>query len=141
MEDNRLLIPSATEAVIDPFVKELNHLGLRKEIAVFLLGSLVYQTPDEGEYRSFSSFVKQIDKFEKYLEFFLEQKILNQRNDNLYRYCHDLDHERFLEPYEFDSVTVVQLIQQEFKSNVTHFESAYRFRFTESDLKDFYPPF
>jgi hypothetical protein len=128
MENVNLPIPVLTEGIIDMHIQALSDLGLRKDIAVFILGSLVYQTPNERGERKFNHYVEEVPNFELYKEYFIRHGILLKgKEESAYAYNHDLDCERYLEPYYFDSIIVRDIILKEFPNFSKSLENVFAF--------------
>ncbi len=138
MRNNKLPIPALTEGTIDLHPQGLVDYGLNKEIAVFILGSFVYQTANtEGE-RRFSRVITEIPGFELYKLYFLKNNMLVQGSKaGTYKYDYELDWERYLENYTFDSIVVDRILSKEFPNFSEHFENAFNFlepNFQRSEL-------
>jgi len=122
------VIPDMTEYIIDKNIKKLIDSGLKKEIAVFLLGSLVYESPNKRQGRKFSSSSKSIEGFESYLFYFIKCGILlNDSEPDFYIYDYEVDWNRYLIDYNFDSITVRLIIEKEFPNLDKHLKNVLEF--------------
>lgn len=140
MKKSILPIPAMTEGVVDINIQELTYCRLNREHAIFLLGSLVYQTPNAKGERKFSKFARDIPHFLLYLHFFLENKLLVKgREKNTYSYHYDVGWERYLEEYNFDSIVVRAIIKKEFPNFHKYLENA--FEFLKPNITRTSPPF
>jgi hypothetical protein len=125
--NTKLFIPVLTVGFLDIYIQDMNELGLKKEIAIFLLGSLVYETPNESGERKFNSFLEDIPNIEEYKHFFLKSGILIRgQEENYFKYSHDLDHERYLDSYEFDSSTVQRILSKSFPNFNDQFHNVFK---------------
>jgi hypothetical protein len=108
-----LPIPLMLTTVIDNNIVDLMDLELNKEVAVFILGSLVYQKSNAKGLKQFNKHIQEIPNFKDYILFFVENKLLHQFEDG-FKYAYDVDWNRYLEDYTFDSVIVKKLIRKLF---------------------------
>ena len=140
MNKTILPIPATTEGIVDTFICDLTYSGLKKDHAIFLLGSLVYQSPNERGERKFNEFAQDIPKFQAYLSFFLDNNMLVRgREKESYSYHYDVAWERYLENYEFDSAVIQAIIEKEFPNFHKYLENA--FEFLKPNITRTSPPF
>lgn len=140
MENVILPIPILVEGVVDVNIQELTYCRLNREHAIFLLGSLVYETANTKGERKFSRFAQNFPHFQSYLHFFLENNMLVKgREKEAYAYHEDIDWEKYLEPFKFDSIDVQKIIDREYPNFCKYLENA--FEFLKPNITRTSPPF
>jgi hypothetical protein len=107
-----LPIPLMLTTAIDNHIVDLTDLELNREVAVFILGSLLYEKENPNGLQ-FNKHIQKIPQFNDYMLFFIEKKLL-QQFENGYQYGYDVSWNRYLEDYSFDSVIVKKLIKKLF---------------------------
>ncbi|SNB29803.1 hypothetical protein NO004_530036 [Flavobacterium psychrophilum] len=108
-----LPIPFMLTTVIDNHILDLTDLELNREVSIFILGSLLYEKENSKGLKQFNNQIQKIPQFKEYIQFFIENKLLHQF-ENGYKYAYDVEWNRYLEDYCFDSVTVKKLIKKLF---------------------------
>jgi hypothetical protein len=132
--ENVLLIPNMAETVIDIHYMDLVDYNLKKEVAVFILGSFVYETANQEGERKFRNFIKEIPRFNEYLNYFLENGMLVRgKSKETYKYHHDVSWSRYLQPYHFDSIQVKKIILKHYPNLKGHIDNV--FVFLEPNIK------
>ena len=129
-----LLVPDMAETVINININDLVDSNLKKEVAVFILGSFVYETANQEGECQFSNFIKEIQRFHEYLNYFLVNGMLVRgKSIEAYKYHYDVSWSRYLQPYYFDSIQVKKIILKHFPNLMSHIDNA--FVFLEPNIK------
>ena len=126
MKKLNLPIPAMIPGVINIHANQFADWELNSELAIFILGSLVYEDANERGERRLNPFVKNLDRFDLYLEVFLETNLLKAGTDDRFKYGYDVDWERYLEPYCFDSIIVQEILQEEFPNFEKYLENTFK---------------
>ena len=121
-----LPIPLMLTTVIDNHIVDLTDLELNRELAIFILGSLLYEKQNIKGLKQFNIHIQNIPKFKIYILFFTENKLLHQF-ENGYKYAYDVEWNRYLEDYSFDSVIVKKLIKKLFPNMKLYLNSVLDF--------------
>jgi hypothetical protein len=123
-----LLVPDMAETVINININDLVDSNLKKEVAVFILGSFVYETANQEGECQFSNFIKEIPRFNEYLNYFLENGMLVRgKSKETYKYHYDVSWSRYLQPYDFDSIQVKKIISKHYPNLKGHLDNAFVF--------------
>lgn len=121
-----LPIPFMLTTVIDNHIVDLNDLELNRDVAIFILGSLLYENENLKGLKQFHIEIQKIPKFKDYIVFFVENKLLHQY-ENGYKYGYDVEWNRYLEDYSFDSVIVQKLLKKLFPNIKQYLNSVLAF--------------
>lgn len=121
-----LPIPFMLTTVIDNHIVDLTDLELNREVAIFILGSLLYEKENSKGLKQFSIHIQNIPQFKEYIQFFTANKLLHQF-ENDYKYAYDVEWNRYLEDYSFDSIIVKKLIKKLFPNIQQHLNSVLAF--------------
>jgi len=117
-----LPIPFMLTTLIDKHIVDLTDSELNREVAVFILGSLLYEKENPKGLKKFNIHMQNILKFKEYIQFFNENKLLHQF-ENGYKYAYDVEWNRYLEDYSFDSIIVKKLLKKLFPNIHQHLNS------------------
>ena len=121
-----LPIPTMIETVIN--INDLVDSDLNKEVAVFILGSFVYEIANQQGERKFSDFITKLPSFKEYLNYFLENEMLVKgKSRNWYKYHYDVDWSRSFELYSFDSALANEIIQKRYRNFNNYLLNIYEF--------------
>lgn len=121
-----LPIPSMLTTVIDNHIVDLTDLELNRDVAIFILGSMLYENENPKGLKQFHIQIQKIPKFKDYILFFIENKLL-QQFENGYKYGYDVEWNRYLEDYNFDSVIVQKLLKKLFPNIKQYLNSVLAF--------------
>jgi hypothetical protein len=121
-----LPIPFMLTTVIDNHIVDLTDLELNREVSIFILGSLLYEKENSKGLKQFNNQIQKIPQFKEYIQFFTENKLLHQF-ENGYKYAYDVEWNRYLEDYGFDSIIVKKLIKKLFPNIQQHLNSVLAF--------------
>lgn len=136
MKKNTLIIPSMAETAINSRIEDLVDLGLQKEYCLFILGSLMYESPNSKGEKQFNKFVKKLPHFKNYLSYLLENEFLTRgQRKNYFLYCHDINCDRDFQRFEFDSITLNKIIEKQFPDFSKYFTNLFQFLKPERAVK------
>lgn len=121
-----LPIPTMLTTVIDRYIVDLTDLELNREVAIFILGSLLYEKENPEGLKQFNNQIREIPQIKEYIQFFTENNLLHQF-ENGYKYAYDVEWNRYLEDYSFDSVIVQKLVKKLFPNMQQYLNSILAF--------------
>lgn len=124
------------ETAINSRIEDLVDSGLQKEHCLFILGSLMYESPNSKGEKQFNKFVKKLPHFKNYLVYLLENEfLLKGESKKSYIFCHDIDCDRDFESFEFDSITINKIIERQLPEFSKYFTNLFQFLKPERAVK------